>query len=60
MALGDGPILAAADEFKLVVHGSGGHASRPQSAIDPIQISGMVIQAIHQIVTGALIRWNRA
>ncbi len=51
VALREGPLLAAADEFKLVVRGVGGHASRPQSAIDPIQISAMVIQAIHQIVS---------
>ncbi len=51
VALGEGPLLAAADEFKLTIHGSGGHASRPQSAVDPIQISAMVIQAIHQIVS---------
>lgn len=51
VALREGPLLAAADEFKLIVRGSGGHASRPQSAVDPIQISAMVIQAIHQIVS---------
>lgn len=51
VALREGPLLAAADEFKLTVRGVGGHASRPQSAVDPIQISAMVIQAIHQIVS---------
>ena len=31
-----GPMMAAADMFKLVIRGSGGHAARPQSTIDPI------------------------
>ena len=46
-----GPMLAAADEFQLLIRGSGGHAARPQSTVDPIQLSGHVISAIHQIVS---------
>lgn len=46
-----GPMLAAADEFRLLIRGSGGHAARPQGTVDPIQLSGHVIGAIHQIVS---------
>ena len=46
-----GPITAAADEFQLTVIGSGGHAARPQAAIDPIVLSAHVILAIQQIVS---------
>src|SRR3954470_24008067 len=31
-----GPIMAAADQWKLTLHGRGGHASEPSRAADPI------------------------
>ena len=46
-----GPMLAAADEFRLTLHGSGGHAARPQATVDPIALAGHVINAIHQVVS---------
>ncbi|MCS6827347.1 MAG: amidohydrolase, partial [Caldilinea sp.] len=49
-----GPMMAAADMFELVVIGSGGHAARPQSTIDPIALSAHVIHAVHQIVSRRL------
>ena len=49
-----GPMMAAADKFELVVTGSGGHAARPQSTIDPIALSAHVINAVHQIVSRRL------
>jgi amidohydrolase len=49
-----GPLMAAADHFTLVIHGKGGHAARPQSAIDPIALSGVLIGAIQQIVSRRL------
>jgi IAA-amino acid hydrolase len=49
-----GPLMAAADRFTLVIHGKGGHAARPQSAIDPIALSGVLIGAIQQIVSRRL------
>lgn len=49
-----GPMLAAADSFELVIHGSGGHAARPHSTIDPIALSTHVINAIQQVVSRRL------
>ncbi|MBP8294380.1 MAG: amidohydrolase, partial [Caldilineaceae bacterium] len=49
-----GPLLAAADKFTLVVRGSGGHAARPQSTIDPIALSAHVIHAVQQVVSRRL------
>jgi len=46
-----GPISAAADEFRLTVIGQGGHAARPQAAIDPIVLAAQAIMAIQQIVS---------
>lgn len=49
-----GPMMAAADKFHLVIHGSGGHAARPQSTVDPIALSAHVINAIQQVVSRRL------
>jgi amidohydrolase len=46
-----GPMMAAADMFVLTVRGSGGHAARPHSTVDPIALSALVIQAVHQVVS---------
>ncbi|MEX1021078.1 MAG: amidohydrolase [Litorilinea sp.] len=49
-----GPMMAAADRFHLVIQGSGGHAARPQSTVDPIVLSAHVINAIQQVVSRRL------
>ncbi len=49
-----GPLLAAADEFVLTIQGKGGHAARPQDALDPIWLAGHVVQAIHGVVSRRL------
>ncbi len=49
-----GPMLAAADMFELILRGSGGHAARPQSTVDPIALAGLVITAIQQVVSRRL------
>ncbi len=49
-----GPLLAAADKFQLVIKGKGGHAARPQAALDPIWLAGHAIQAIHGIISRRL------
>lgn len=46
-----GPMMAAADMFVLTLRGSGGHAARPQSTVDPIALAGLVIQAVQQVVS---------
>src|SRR5688572_8307783 len=51
VATREGPMMAAADNFHLVIHGSGGHAARPQNAVDPIALSPHVINAIQQVVS---------
>ncbi|RIK43091.1 MAG: amidohydrolase [Chloroflexi bacterium] len=49
-----GPMMASADTFELTVVGSGGHAARPQLAVDPIALSVHVINAIQQVVSRRL------
>jgi hippurate hydrolase len=46
-----GPLLAAADKVTIKVIGSGGHASMPQDAIDPIPVLCEIVTAIQAMVT---------
>ncbi len=49
-----GPILAAVDDFKLVLKGKGGHASEPHLTNDIISASALVINRINHIVSRQL------
>jgi len=46
-----GPITAATDEFTIDITGRGGHAARPNLAIDPIMIGTGLIQMLQTIVS---------
>ena len=46
-----GPMMAAVDEFDIIVKGKGGHAAIPDLAIDPIIISSQIINAIQSIIS---------
>lgn len=47
----DGPILAALDEFDLIVKGRGGHAAKPQETIDPVVIAAQIILGLQILVS---------
>jgi hippurate hydrolase len=49
-----GPMLAATDEFEIVVEGAGGHASMPHLATDPIPALCEIPGAIQSMVTREL------
>jgi amidohydrolase len=44
-----GVLMAASDLFKLIIHGKGGHGSKPDQAIDPILIASRLINSLYQI-----------
>ncbi|HEU0163677.1 MAG TPA: amidohydrolase [Thermomicrobiales bacterium] len=46
-----GPIMAAPDSFKIDIQGKGGHAARPQAAIDPVVIGSEIVVAIQTLVS---------
>ena len=46
-----GPMMAAVDEFDIVVKGKGGHAASPHLSIDPVVISAQVISAAQTIIS---------
>ena len=46
-----GSLLAAADQFDIVVSGRGGHASMPHDARDPVPATCAIVTAIQTMVT---------
>ena len=45
-----GPIMAAADMFRIEITGRGGHAAQPHLALDPVMIAGHVLVALQTVV----------
>ncbi|WP_273502447.1 M20 aminoacylase family protein [Paracoccus sphaerophysae] len=50
-AIREGGIMAAADQFDIVVTGKGGHAAKPHECIDPTLIAAQIIVALQSIVS---------
>jgi amidohydrolase len=46
-----GPILAGANSFTITVTGRGGHASRPQHAVDPVVVASQIVVALQTLVS---------
>jgi len=45
-----GPLMAACDTVKLRIVGRGGHAARPQFAVDPVVVGSSIVMALQSIV----------
>lgn len=50
-AIRSGPFFAATDQFDVVIEGRGGHAAKPQEAIDPVVTASHVVSAVQSIVS---------
>src|ERR1700680_1343549 len=46
-----GPLMAGANSFTITVTGRGGHASRPQHAIDPVVVASQIVVALQTLVS---------
>jgi hippurate hydrolase len=46
-----GPMMAAADQWRIVVRGRGGHASKPHHSADPIPVAAEIVLALQSMVT---------
>ncbi|HJQ27617.1 MAG TPA: amidohydrolase [Blastocatellia bacterium] len=46
-----GPMMAAVDEFALVIEGRGGHGAMPQQTVDAIVVAAQVVSALQTIVS---------
>lgn len=49
-ALRPGPLMAAADQFDIVITGKGGHAAAPHKGIDPTVIASQLMLSLQSIV----------
>ncbi|MQU71786.1 M20 aminoacylase family protein [Sinorhizobium meliloti] len=47
----DGSIMAALDEFDIIVTGRGGHAATPHVTIDPVVVGAQIITALQTLVS---------
>ena len=45
-----GPLMAAVDRLKIVIHGRGGHGGRPQASADPVVAAAHVVTALQTVV----------
>lgn len=51
VSLTAGAAMAGADELDIVLHGKGGHGSRPEATIDPILAASATVVALQSIVS---------
>ncbi len=47
----EGPLMAAADDFEIIVRGRGGHAAMPHLVLDPIPAAAQVVSAVQHLVS---------
>jgi amidohydrolase len=50
-AVSAGPVMASSNEFKITLHGKGGHAAMPHNALDPVPVAAQMVQAFQTIVS---------
>jgi len=50
-AVSEGPVMASSNEFKITIHGKGGHAAMPHNALDPMPVAAAMVQAFQTIIS---------
>jgi amidohydrolase len=50
-AIKGGPSFASSNEFKVTVHGMGGHGAMPHLGVDPVIVACQMVQAFQSIVS---------
>ena len=50
-AMRTGPIMAAADRFRIEIDGRGGHAARPHDCVDPILVGAQIVNNAQSLVS---------
>ena len=46
-----GPVMACSNEFKITLHGKGGHAAMPHNALDPVPVACQLVQSFQTIIS---------
>ncbi len=50
-AVSPGPVMASSNEFKITIHGKGGHAAMPHNGLDPVLVACQMVQAFQTIIS---------
>jgi amidohydrolase len=50
VAVTSGPMMAAADEFEIIVRGKGGHGAYPQNTVDAVMVGCQLVVALQALV----------
>ncbi len=50
-AVSEGPVMASSNEFKITLHGKGGHAAMPHKTQDPVPVACQLVQAFQTIIS---------
>lgn len=50
-AVSQGPVMAAFDSFRIVIHGKGCHAALPHLGLDPVPVAAQMIMAFQTILS---------
>ena len=53
MAVREGPVMAGADRFDIIINGRGGHAAMPHLASDTVLAGSALVQALQALVSRA-------
>jgi amidohydrolase len=51
IAATNGPVMAAAEAWKVTITGKGGHAAMPEDTIDPVVVAAMIVNNLQTIVS---------
>lgn len=51
VAASSGPVMAAAEAFRVTITGKGGHGALPDKAVDPVVIAAMTINNLQTVVS---------
>ena len=46
-----GPVMASSNEFRITVHGKGGHAAMPHNALDTVPVACQLVQSFQTIIS---------
>ena len=54
LAIHGGAAMAAGDALRIVLHGQGGHGSRPETTVDPILMAAATVLRLQGVVSGEI------
>jgi amidohydrolase len=50
-AVSPGPVMASSNDFRIRIHGKGGHAALPHLGLDPVPVACQIVQGFQTIIS---------